>query len=86
VSQLGADSVRFKAEVAFDGTEIARRLLAGTSLGTTWAALESPEDLERLLIDFGSQVTDAIGDEIDQLEEQLAEAVPEAQHVDLEPD
>lgn len=86
VSQLGADSVRFKAEVAFDGRELARRLLARTNLRTTWASLESPEDLERVLVEFGAQVTDAIGDEVDRLEEQLAEAAPEAQHVDLEPD
>lgn len=86
VSQLGADSVRFKAEVTFDGRELARRLLAGTNLATTLAGLESPEDLERLLVEFGHQVSDAIGDEVDRLEEQLADAAPEAQHVDLEPD
>lgn len=55
-------------------------------VATSSGALESPEGLERLLIEFGGQVTDAIGHEIDQLEEQLAEAVPESQHVDLEPD
>ncbi|MGB5219788.1 MAG: hypothetical protein WBN60_02080, partial [Polyangiales bacterium] len=86
VSQLGADAVRFKAEVTFDGRELARRLLAETNLRTTWAALESPEDLERLLVEFGGKVTDAIGEEIDRLEERLTDAVPEAHHVDLEPD
>jgi zinc transporter 9 len=86
VSQLGADSVRFKAEVTFDGREIARRLLARTNIRTTWQALESAEDLERVLVDFGGQLADAIGDEIDDLEEQLAATAPEAQHVDIEPD
>ncbi len=86
VSQLGADSVRFKAELTFDGRELARRLLAETNLSTTLAGLESPEDLERLLVEFGRQVTDAIGDEVDRLEAQLADAAPEARHVDLEPD
>jgi len=51
-----------------------------------WGTLERPEDLRGLLIEFGGQVTEAIGDEVDRLEEQLANAVPEAQHVDLEPD
>jgi len=86
VSQLGADAVRFKAEVTFDGRELARRLLEETNLRTTWTALESPEDLERLLIEFGGKVTDAIGEEVDRLEEQLTNAAPEARHVDLEPD
>jgi hypothetical protein len=38
------------------------------------------------LVEFGGQVTDAMGDEIDRLEAELAEVAPEARHVDLEPD
>ena len=86
VSQLGADAVRFKAEVTFDGSEVARRLLVDKDVDLAWSALRGPEDLERLLVEFGGQITDAIGDEVDRLEEQLTEAVPEARHVDLEPD
>ena len=85
-SQLGADSVRFKAEVTFDGRELARRLLAERDLDATWANLDGPEALERLLVEFGDEVTDAIGDEIDRLEAVLTEVAPEARHVDLEPD
>ena len=86
VSQIGADSVRFKAEVTFDGRELARRLLATKNVDGTWARLRSAEDLRRLLIEFGGQVTDAIGDEVDRIEEDLAEVAPETRHVDLEPD
>jgi zinc transporter 9 len=86
VSQLGSDAVRFKAEVTFDGRELARRLLAGRDLDATWSTLNGPQALERLLVDFGGEVTEAIGDEIDRLEADLAEAAPEARHVDLEPD
>ncbi len=86
VSQLGADSVRFKAEVTFDGRELARRLLAAKNLDATWSRLDGPQALERLLIEFGGQVTDAVGDEVDRIEEELSEAAPEARHVDLEPD
>lgn len=85
-SQLGADAVRFKAEVTFDGRALARRLLAETDLDATWSDLTGPESLERLLVEFGNKVTDAVGDEIDRLEAELAEAAPEARHVDLEPD
>jgi len=86
VSQLGADAVRFKAEVTFDGRELARRLLGERDLDADWATLSGPKALERLLVEFGGEVTDAIGDEIDRLEAELTEAAPEARHVDIEPD
>jgi zinc transporter 9 len=86
VSQLGADEVRFKAEITFDGRELARRLLATKDLDATWSTLDGPQALERLLTEFGAEVTDAIGDEVDRIEQRLTEAAPEARHVDLEPD
>ena len=86
VSQLGADEVRFKAEITFDGGELARRLLATKDLDATWSTLDGPQALERLLIEFGGEVTEAVGDEVDRIEERLTEAAPEARHVDLEPD
>lgn len=86
VSQLGADSIRFKAEVEFDGEELARRLLSKRDLGEAWSRLSGPEALERLLIEFGGEVTDAVGDEVDRIEKELVDTAPEARHVDLEPD
>ncbi len=86
VSQLGADSIRFKAEVTFDGRVLAQRLLSRRDLRDTLSSLERPEDLERVLVEFGGELADAIGDEIDRLEERLTEAAPEMRHVDLEPD
>lgn len=86
VSQIGADSVRFKAEVTFDGRELARRLLATKNVDATWTHLRGSEDLRRLLIEFGGEVTDAIGDEVDRIEEELADVAPETRHVDIEPD
>ena len=86
VSQLGAEEMRFKAEITFDGRELARRILTDRDLRAAWSALDGPEALERLLVDFGGEVTDAIGDEVDRIEQKLGEAAPEARHVDLEPD
>ncbi|HSN81561.1 MAG TPA: cation diffusion facilitator family transporter [Polyangiales bacterium] len=86
VSQLGAEEVRFKAEIAFNGRALAEQVLAGRDLAAAWAELEDPKDLERLLLQFGGEVADAVGDAVDRIEERLAEAVPEARHVDLEPD
>ena len=85
-SQLGAEEVRFKAEVRFDGKELARRLLSDTDVRQAYASIDGPEALRRVLVDFGGQMTDAIGDEIDRIEADLSEEVPEARHVDLEPD
>ena len=59
--------MRFKAEVTFDGRELPRRLFGGRDLGATWSTLIGPQALERLLLEFGGQVADAIGDEIDRL-------------------
>jgi zinc transporter 9 len=86
VSQLGADEVRFKAEVTFEGRELARRLLAAKDLDATWSTLDGPQSLKRLLIEFGAEVTEAIGDEVDRIEERLTEEAPEVSHIDLEPD
>ncbi|MGD8608083.1 MAG: cation transporter [Myxococcales bacterium] len=86
VSQLGANEVRFKAEIAFNGRELARRLVASKDLDQAWSELQNTKDLEELLVEFGAEVTDAIGDAVDRIEERLARAVPEARHVDLEPD
>jgi hypothetical protein len=60
--------------------------LVTKDLGATWSTLDGPQALERLLIEFGAEVTEAIGDEVDRIEERLTEAAPEARHVDLEPD
>jgi zinc transporter 9 len=86
VSQIGADAVRFKAEVTFDGRKIAWRLLEDQDVEAIWAQLNGPEDLRRLLVEFGGRIADAMGDEIDHLEERLVEVAPETRHVDLEPD
>jgi hypothetical protein len=48
--------------------------------------LDGPQDLERLLIELGVEVTDASGDEIDRIERRLTKAAPKVRHVDLEPD
>lgn len=85
-TRLGPDSLRFKAEITFDGGALARRLLEGEDLEETWQALGSSDDLEALLIAFGDRVVRAIGDEVDRVEQELGSAVPEAHHVDLEPD
>ncbi len=83
---IGADSLRFKAEVTFDGRAVARRHLEGQDLEAVLARIHSPEDLYAYLMRFGDELLDALGDEIDRLEGKVQSAVPKVRHVDLEAD
>jgi len=83
---LGAASVRFKAEVDFDGTVVSKRALQTADLTAMWNGLHSEEDLEALLIAYGERVMVALGEEVDRLEARLQEVSPDIQHVDLEAD
>ena len=47
---------------------------------------QSPEELERFLVEFGGQVIDQLGDEVDRVEQEVTKQFPEAAFVDLEAD
>ncbi len=81
---FGTDSVRLSVEVEFHGEEIAQRHLEAYDLARTWEDLSSAEDLRALLLRFGDGVVEALGDEVDRLEDRLREADPDARQVDLE--
>ncbi len=82
---FGSDAVRLSAEVEFHGEAIAARHLAGHyDIEQTWDGLETAKDLEDLLLKFGDGVVEALGDEVDRLEQRLREADPDARLVDLE--
>ncbi len=83
---LGSGKIRFKAEVDFDGREIARQKLATMDLVALHDTIDGPDALGRVLEDFGDEMVEAVGDAIDQIEEVAAAAVPDLAHVDLEAD
>jgi len=83
---IGADSVRFKAEIEFDGRQLAHRYLEGRDLSADLAKVTTEADLKRYLEGFGDSLVDALGDEVDRLERRIQDAVPRARHVDLEVD
>jgi len=83
---IGADSVRFKAEIEFDGRAIAHRHLEGRDLRADLARVQTEAELQQYLESFGDALVDALGDEIDRLEKRIQAAVPRARHVDLEAD
>lgn len=82
---FGSDSVRLSAEVEFHGAAITKRYLdRELDVPETWAGLTGPEDLEELLVRVGDGVVEALGDEVDRLEQALRDADPDARQVDLE--
>lgn len=84
---MSMDTFRFKAEVNFDGAEVARRWLADQDLDAIHTTVSrSPDELHRYLVTYGEHMVEALGDEIDRLEEKIRAVVPEAKHVDLEAD
>jgi len=84
---MGADSFRFKAEIDFDGSMIAKRWLADQEIDALYAqACTDAASFEQFLLEYGEHICDALGDEIDRIETQIKERVPKAKHVDLEAD
>lgn len=86
VTMLGPDAVRFKAEVEFDGRELARDYLAERSVASIRAALDSDDALAAFLEDYAEHIVDALGDAVDELEDEIRAQLPEVHHVDLEAD
>ncbi|MCA9664429.1 MAG: cation diffusion facilitator family transporter [Myxococcales bacterium] len=80
---LSVDSYRVKMEVEFDGKTIARRLERLMQAGYP---AESYEQFREFCEEFANEVIDALGDEIDAIEEQIRKKVPGVKHVDIEAD
>ncbi len=81
---IGTDHIRFKAEIEFDGEELARRWLAEHDVAALHRRLDDPDDLRAFLIEYGEHIVEALGDEIDRIEDAIRSEVPDAEHVDLE--
>jgi solute carrier family 30 (zinc transporter), member 9 len=81
---LGPDSARFKADVNFNGRVVARKLLEGRDIDALRASLDSAQAFQSFAEEFGEQVVEALGDEIDRLERAIQAEVPSVRHVDLE--
>lgn len=88
---LGPGAIRFKAEVDFKGSKIARVFLSKGDRRVEVirelrrAALQkSDEDLHKVLEVFGEQLLDTLGTEVDRLEKDILRRHPDVVHVDLE--
>jgi zinc transporter 9 len=85
-TMVGNNAFRFKAEIDFNGSEIARRWIAKQDLASLSKRANTPEQLETMLEEFGEEMVTALAMEIDRLERLVRQAVPSAQHLDIESD
>ena len=84
---LGADRLRFKAEIDFDGTAIAQQWIEGQNIDELFQKVTADEaSFQAFLLQYGEEVCTALGDEIDRIEAKIQETVPKAAHVDIEVD
>ncbi|KAL5460629.1 hypothetical protein EMCRGX_G034087 [Ephydatia muelleri] len=86
-TDLGADIVQFKAEVNFDGREVARIHVSKLNLEELLKEIQSfrsVAELEKFLLEHGEQVIDVLGSEVDRIETIIKKKAPEVRHVDLE--
>lgn len=86
-TELGADVVRFKAEVNFDGREITRCHLNRVDMELLLEEVQkltTVPELELFLLEHGEEVIDMLGQQVDRIEKNIKKRNPEVRHVDLE--
>lgn len=84
---LSAENYRLKMEIEFEGAVLAERVIETLDLKEIHERVkDDPEALKAFLMEFGDKVVDELGDEVDRIEEEIREQVPEAQHIDIEAD
>ncbi|CAB0020304.1 unnamed protein product [Nesidiocoris tenuis] len=84
---MGNSLVRYKAELDFDGRELARSYLDNQDLQTLLCEVQSfknVEELENFILKHSECIIDNIGSEIDRIEMKLRKTFPEIRHCDLE--
>jgi len=86
-TEMGADTVRFKAEINFDGRELTRVHLNRMDMNLVLQEIKkinTPAQLEQFLLEHGEQIIDVLGSQVDRMERKIKKASPEVRHVDLE--
>ena len=81
---VGAETYKFAAEVDWDGSVIAERLMPWVD--SQAERLVDPEQRREFVLEFGDMLTDAVAIEIDRVEAALRERFPGLTHLELEGD
>jgi len=58
---LGAEIAKFKAEIDFDGTEVAKKIISQENIQQMLKSAKSEEDMEKLLTDVTNETIKFIG-------------------------
>ena len=86
--ELGAGAYRFAVEVEFSGKKIVERNLAKhqrrMALHSKFSAANDPKALDAALVQYGEDIVQAVGDEVDRLEKEIVEIEPSIHYVDIE--
>ena len=77
---------RVAADLDFDGAALARRVLSEEDMHALRADLGSDEALKLWLEGFAGRIVQALGDEVDAIEQEVRERVPGVDRLDLEAD
>merc|ERR1712200_90656 len=83
---MGNGIVRYKAEVDFDGRELARAYLSKQNINDimiTMQQVKTKQQAEDFLLLHGEQIVDCLGQEVDRIESNIKTLHPEVRHVDL---
>jgi zinc transporter 9 len=79
---LDTETYRVSADLEFDGEILAKML--EDDLQQAYAKIGSYPDFVAFAADFADKVIEALGDEIDAMEEEIRNQVPEARYLDIE--
>lgn len=83
---MGINDFRFKAEIDFNGRELARQQIIKLNLRDELKKLDSTDGLSLYLEDFGEIIIDNLGLEVNKIENSIRKKFPDARHIDLETD
>ncbi|UJR15401.1 hypothetical protein I4U23_002348 [Adineta vaga] len=86
-TDMGSQSVMFKAEVDIDGREITRSYLERIDIQLILEEIQKIDTIqtaEAFLLKHGENIVDRVGAEIDRIERNLRKKHPYLRHVDLE--
>ena len=81
---LDTETYRVKADVRFDGQELAKKM--ETDLRAAFEKIENYEQFAEFISQYADGLIDLLADEIDAIEHKIRQQVPKAQHLDLEAD
>jgi zinc transporter 9 len=79
---LDTETYRVAADLEFDGEQLAEKLEAG--LRQAYTEISSYEDFRAFATHYADDVVEALGDEIDAMEEEIRQQVPKARYLDIE--